>query len=152
MRFLWHLSSTSLVPGVADTLRWSRRYAKVESPRAVIPTSPPFILPLSPFPHTHLGSAPSALLQGRAAAGPRARPCSRARPRAGLFPPVHRSRVAARGRSGVWWARAGGSCAFPPKQRRRERQRRRWQRRPESHCRVSHPGSGRDPAAAAAEM
>ena len=130
-RLVWLVSSTSLVPtalsraGVADPLG--------QAPGTKMPA----------FPHTHLGSASSALLRGRAASGPRAR--------SSLFPPVQLSPGAARGRSGVWWARSGGSCAFPPRQRRRERQRR-WRRRLESRCRVLHPGSGRDPAAAAAEM
>lgn len=143
----WHFSLTSLVPlgpspaGVADPLAQGRR--------PVLRCPPP------PTHDTHLDSAPSALLPGKAAAGPRARapllPCARAR--SGLFPPVQLCRGAARGRSGVWWARSGGSCAFPPTQRRREQQRRRRRRRRlESRCRVSHPGSGRDPAAAAAEM
>lgn len=62
----WHFSLTSLVPlglspvGVADPLGQGRRRA----------------LRCPPPPHTHLDSAPSAILPGKAAAGPRARaPC-----------------------------------------------------------------------------
>lgn len=135
----WHFSLTSLVPlglspvGVADPLGQGRRRA-LRCPPPPTPTLTP------PPPRSSRGRLPRG--RARAPLVPRAR--------AGLFPPVQLSRGAARGRSGVWWARSGGSCAFPPRQRRREQQRRR--RRLESRCRVSHPGSGRDPAAAAAEM
>ncbi|XP_036898832.1 mesoderm induction early response protein 1 isoform X8 [Sturnira hondurensis] len=46
--------------------------------------------------------------------------------------------VATRGRSGAWWARSGGSCAFPPRLRRRDSRGGSGDRSPvaESHIRV----------------
>lgn len=135
-RLLWLLPLTSSLwsplPG------WRRGSTRAgEAPDAEMPTSPPHPPWLRPL-RAPLGVGCLGAARARAPVPARA----------GLFPPFQLSPGAARGRSGVWWARSGGSCAFPPRQQRRERQRRRL----ESRCRVSHPGSGRDPAAAAAEM